>query len=222
MKRILLFFLTLVLLASCTPAPQESAPLPEDPAERTVELFLRALEEFDTDAAEELLYFESPQEGDVFFLGLDSEGFTLYDDLSIYTENIPLYLRFAAGKMSHRITSSQEENGTVTVKAYVNRVDGSSLFPSAFAAFGDATLAAGLNGSPYPTLVPFIDTYLLNAVHNGSPAMTESVIVFTVRQDGSQWRIRFQNGLSSLFCASLFDDPAGIRKAMKKVGVDLS
>ncbi len=221
MKRLIPVLLTLLLLFSCAPAPQSSLPLPEDPAEQAAELFLRALEAFDTDGAESLLMLEK-DEAESFFLGLDDRAFSLYNEVSFDTDSLPLYLQYAAGKMTHRITSSQREGKTAAVKAYVKWVDGSALLSSAYGAFKDATLAAGLNETDYPQLAPFIDSFVVSAVHEDAPQMKESVISFSLEEQNGQWKIRFQSELSSLFCACLFDDPKGLEQAMEAVGVPMS
>lgn len=221
MKQLILLFLTLCLVCSCTPTPVDTTPVLQNPAEETVHRFLQALEAFDTDRAEDLLLLES-QEAAEFFLGLDDRGFALYSEVSFDTPSLPLYLQYAAGKMTHQITSSQEDEGGMRVKAYVKWVDGSSLLVSAYGAFRDAALAAGLNGTPYPELSPFIDGRVVNAVHENAPLMKERVIAFALEEQNGQWKIRFESELSSLFCGSLFDDPKGLEEAMEAVGVPMN
>ena len=218
MKRLILILSILLCLCSCAESPAKSEAVYANEAEACVGEFLQLLGDFDTQQAEELLLLEKDE---VFFLAMDDDTTELYTWVSYDTPSLPLYLRYAAQKLSFRITSSQVEEQRATVKAYVKTVDGSTLLCNAYGGYKTACEAAALNGKPLPELAAHVDEAVLSAIHTKEPAMTERIAQFSLVKTENGWRIRSDPSLCPLFTAGIFEKADTLKGAMKDVGLEM-
>ncbi len=219
MKRLIPLLLALFCLCACQAVPvSPSSPAYTNEAEECVVRFMQRLQAFDFDGAERLLL---PQEGEVFFLAMDDATTELYTEVSYDTDSLPLYLQYAAKKLSFRVTSSVLEEETAVVKAYVKSVDGSTLLAGAYGGYKNACEAAALGGKPLPELKAHVDEAVLSAVHDREPAMTETIAEFHLKKTDGTWRICSDPSLCPLFTAHLFEKAETLKRAMKDVGIEL-
>lgn len=177
--------------------------------EKTIDLYMTGVCEYDSSAFESLLYFESEQEEQLYFWGLSDEEFEAYNALTDMSPKFTVFLREAASRITYSIESISENGDSAQAELSVTYVDGSNFAVTALERMYSSILGNKLDGIAYD-----IDEILYSTIYNMTfseelDMVTDSITLELVKHNG-EWKIVPSDALKTVSTSAFYKNASEI------------